>query len=144
MPPISGPTSASSDRSPPPPGISPSLLDSTLSAFSQAVVRDLGGRHVDEQWGTVPIPSLADWIQSFEPLRFGRGVMVVIIALGSAPLWTGADILQTTTISGTMVLGLAPVFVRSFIRSAGGAALHLAFWPGVVLGMVHAAGWRPE
>lgn len=71
-------------------------------------------------------------------------VMVVTIALGSIPLWTGAEILQATTISGTMVLGLAPVFVLYFIQLAGVAAFHLTFRPGVGLGIAHTAGWRPE
>jgi SSS family solute:Na+ symporter len=35
-----------------------------------------------------------------------------------------------------MVMGLAPIFLLSFIRSAGAASFHLAFWPGLVFGVI--------
>ncbi len=56
----------------------------------------------------------------------------------------GAEILSATTISGTMVLGLAPIFVLHRVDSAGPWAFHLAFWPAVAIGVAHAAGWSPQ
>ncbi len=120
-----------------------STLDSTLSAFSKAVVQDLGGIHAARTHADVPLEKLAGWIRSVDPLLMGRAVMVVTVVLGSLPLFAGAEILQATTVSGTMVLGLAPVFLFYFVRSAGPLAFHLAFWPGVGLGIAHAAGWQP-
>lgn len=121
-----------------------STLDSTLSSFSKAVVQDLGG--VPEEGGdrNVPLEKVADWIGSVDPLWLGRVVMVATVVLGSLPLFAGAEILQATTISGTMVLGLAPVFLFYFLRSAGPFAFHFAFWPGVAIGVAHTAGWQPE
>lgn len=122
-----------------------STLDSTLSSFSKAAVGDFGGVAPDgTRHRRVPLPNLAAWLQQRDPVWLGRMVMVGTIVVGSVPLFSGAEILQATTISGTMVLGLAPVFLLAFVRSAGPAAFHLAFWPGVALGVAHTAGWRPD
>jgi len=122
-----------------------STLDSTLSSFSRAAVGDLGGVVSDgERHERVPVASVSRWVQRRDPVRVGRAVMVVTVVVGTLPLISGAEILQATTISGTMVLGLAPVFLLAFVRPAGPWAFHLAFWPGVVLGVAHTAGWRPE
>jgi hypothetical protein len=71
-------------------------------------------------------------------------LMVATVVFGSLPLFGGAQILQATTISGTMVVGLAPIFLLYFVRSAGPWAFHLAFWPGVGLGIAFTAGWLPN
>lgn len=34
-----------------------------------------------------------------------------------------------------MVMGLAPVVLLGFVRRAGAASFHLAFWPGLLLGV---------
>lgn len=44
-------------------------------------------------------------------IYFGRWVIVVMAILGTIPVFLGAEILSATTISGTMVLGLSPVFL---------------------------------
>lgn len=122
-----------------------STLDSTLSSFSKAIVRDVGG--VGEEGGDatrrVPLEAVADWLRDWDPIQLGRVVMVVTILIGSLPLYAGTEILKATTISGTMVLGLAPVFLLWFVRSAGPFAFHFAFWPGVAVGVGHTAGWVP-
>ena len=66
-----------------------------------------------------------------------------VILVGSLPLYAGTEILKATTISGTMVLGLAPVFLLWFVDRAGPFAFHLAFWPGVAIGIAHTAGATP-
>lgn len=76
-------------------------------------------------------------------LATGRGVMVAMALLGNLPLLTGARILQATTLSGTMVLGLAPVFVLHRWERAGPWAFHLAFWPGLLVGLAEAVGAMP-
>ncbi|HMU05993.1 MAG TPA: sodium:solute symporter, partial [Saprospiraceae bacterium] len=40
-----------------------------------------------------------------------RWTMVIVTVLGTIPVFFGPAILSATTISGTMVLGLAPVFI---------------------------------
>ena len=69
--------------------------------------------------------------------------MVFIAVLGNLPLLgiymgdqVGPAIIAATTISGTMVMGLAPIFLLSFLPGAGRLSFHLAFWPGLVLGVL--------
>jgi hypothetical protein len=74
--------------------------------------------------------------------RFGRWAMVTLALAGNLPLFAlylggaGPAIIAATTISGTMVMGLAPVFLLAFVRSAGPASFHLAFWPGLLFGVL--------
>lgn len=69
--------------------------------------------------------------------------MVAIALLGNLPLFSlylgdrvGPAIIQATTISGTMVMGLAPIFLLAFIRRASSLSFHLAFWPGLAFGIL--------
>lgn len=122
-----------------------STLDSTLNSFARATIQDLGGVYPDGRTSdAVPLVWLADWIRDRDPLLLGRAVMVVTVVVGSVPLLAGAEILSATTISGTMVLGLAPIFLLHRIESAGARAFHLAFWPAVGIGIAVAVGWSPE
>jgi hypothetical protein len=67
-----------------------STLDSTFSSFSKLLAVDLNlGKN----------------------LTFGRLAMAAIAALGTIPIVFGAEILSATTISGTMVIGLTPIFL---------------------------------
>lgn len=67
-----------------------STLDSTFSSFSKLLSIDLNlGKNV----------------------TFGRVSMVLIAVLGTLPVFLNAEILSATTISGTMVIGLTPVFL---------------------------------
>ncbi|MEP1486970.1 MAG: sodium:solute symporter [Algibacter sp.] len=67
-----------------------STLDSTFSSFSKLLAIDLNlGKN----------------------LTFGRLSMVLIAILGTLPIFFNAEILSATTISGTMVIGLTPVFL---------------------------------
>ncbi|MBA1149236.1 sodium:solute symporter [Ectothiorhodospiraceae bacterium WFHF3C12] len=106
-----------------------STLDSTFSSLSKTLAFDL--------------PAIRSR-QGHSSIRFGIAVMVVFAVLGNLPMVLGTDILKATTISGTMVMGLAPVFL--FYRWAGRTALgfHLSFWTGVVLGVALAAGLVPD
>lgn len=90
-----------------------------------------GGRSPD---GSGPLPG------SLGP---GRWAMVAAAVVGNLPLFFGAEILQATTISGTMVVGLAPVFVLGLFLDAPPASFHLAFWPGLAVGVAEAAGLVP-
>jgi hypothetical protein len=67
-----------------------------------------------------------------------------VALLGNIPMLFGADILAATTVSGTMVMGLAPIFLlQRFVRYSP-ASFHLAFWPGIVLGLALAFGAIPQ
>ena len=44
--------------------------------------------------------------------------------------------IAATTISGTAIMGLAPIFLLGWIRPAGALSFHLALWPGVVIGVL--------
>ncbi|NVJ89847.1 MAG: sodium:solute symporter [Flavobacteriaceae bacterium] len=67
-----------------------STLDSTFSSFSKLIAIDLSlGKSVS----------------------FGRITMIIIAVLGTVPVFLDAEILSATTISGTMVTGLTPIFL---------------------------------
>ncbi|MGD1896299.1 MAG: hypothetical protein ACFB16_05020 [Phormidesmis sp.] len=105
-----------------------STLDSTFSSVAKAAARDWGNRR------GVPTEGQA---------KLGRWWIVAIALLGNIPLFSiymgdkvGPAIIQATTISGTMVMGLAPIFLLAFVRKAGPLSFHLAFWPGLAFGII--------
>tara|TARA_R110002050_G_scaffold15706_4_gene48134 strand:+ start:28742 stop:30082 length:1341 start_codon:yes stop_codon:yes gene_type:complete len=91
-----------------------STLDSTFSSFSKLVSIDL---------------------KINNSLKFGRWSMVVIAVLGTIPVFLNAEILSATTISGTMVIGLTPVFI--FWKSkAPKISFHLSVFCGIAFGFL--------
>lgn len=106
-----------------------STLDSTFSSVAKSVGQEvplLAGRH--------PGP---------RSIMIGMWAMVVIAVLGNVPMIAGTDILKATTISGTMVMGLAPVFLLAPLVRHSPWSFHFAFWPGVLLGVLLAVGAVP-
>ena len=69
--------------------------------------------------------------------------MVAFAVLGNLPMIAGTDILKATTISGTMVMGLAPVFLLAPLTRHSPWSFHLSFWPGIALGLLLATGHIP-
>lgn len=67
-----------------------STLDSTFSSSSKLLSVDL---------------------KMSNNITFGRISMVVIAILGTIPVFLDAEILSATTVSGTMVIGLTPIFI---------------------------------
>lgn len=106
-----------------------STLDSTFSSLAKSVAQEL--------------PMLAGRAIDANPIRIGIWAMVAFALLGNLPMIAGTDILKATTISGTMVMGLAPVFLLA--RFAGGSpwSFHLSFWTGIALGLLATLGWIP-
>ena len=111
-----------------------SPLDSTFTSTAKLAARDWRSR-----------PDAAADADGIRPavLARGRWFMVGIAVLGNLPLLTiyfgeqaGPVVIAATTISGTMVMGLAPVFLLAFIPGAGRLSFHLAFWPGLALGVL--------
>ena len=91
-----------------------STLDSTFSSFSKLVSIDL---------------------KLGNSLKVGRWSMVFIAVLGTIPVFLDAEILSATTISGTMVIGLTPVFI--FWKSkAPKLSFHLSVLCGIVFGFL--------
>ncbi len=93
-----------------------STVDSTFASVSKLIVVDLGkSKKVS--------------------VSKGRWTMIITAIGGTIPLLFSPTILSATTISGTMVLGLAPVFIFWKIP-APKISFHLAMWIGVLAGIV--------
>jgi solute:Na+ symporter, SSS family len=107
-----------------------STIDSTFTSTAKLAARDWRN-----DWGEA----------SSSHLTAGRMAVLVVAVLGNLPLLTiylgdkvGPAIIAATTISGTMVMGLAPIFLLSWLRPAGTLSFHLAYWPGVAIGVARA------
>lgn len=73
-----------------------STLDSTFSSFSKLIVIDL---------------------KKSKSVSLGRLVMILLAILGTIPVFLNAEVLTATTISGTMVIGLTPIFMFWHIKA---------------------------
>lgn len=106
-----------------------STLDSTFSSLAH-----LSGRE---------LPALLQRDLGQKAIGVGMATMLVFALLGNLPMLAGTDILKATTISGTMVIGLAPVFLlHGFVRPTR-LGFHLSFWTGIGLGVALTLGWIP-
>lgn len=108
-----------------------STIDSTLTSIAKLAARDWRNDRLD------PTP---------RHVTAGRIAIIVVAVAGNLPLLSvylgdrvGPAVIAATTISGTMVMGLAPIFLLSWLRSAGAWSFHMALWPGVIIGAVRAA-----
>ncbi len=68
-------------------------------------------------------------------LSFGRLVMIGIAIIGTIPVFLDASILSATTISGTMVIGLAPVFILWKLK-APKISFYASVFAGIVFGFL--------
>lgn len=87
-----------------------STLDSTFSSSSKLVTIDL---------------------KLGKNLKTGRLVMVAVAILGTIPIFLGAEILSATTVSGTMVIGLTPIFLFWNLKTP-----KISFYLSVICGIV--------
>ena len=106
---------------------------STLDSTFASVAKSIG----------IELPLLAGRPTGARAVKIGMWTMVIFALLGNLPMIAGTDILKATTISGTMVMGLAPVFLLAPLVRYSPWSFHLAYWPGVVLGVLYAAGEIP-
>jgi Na+/proline symporter len=98
-----------------------STLDSTFSSFSKMLTIDLNlGKTVS----------------------FGRLMMILVAVLGTIPVFLDAEILSATTISGTMVIGLTPVFML-WKRKVPQISYFLSVCCGLVFGILLVFEWFP-
>ncbi len=99
-----------------------STLDSTFSSFSKLLTIDLNlGKTVS----------------------FGRLMMILVAVLGTIPVFLDAEILSATTISGTMVIGLTPVFLLWKMK-APQISYFLSVICGLVFGVFLVFEWFPQ
>jgi Na+/proline symporter len=101
-----------------------STLDSTFNSASKMLVIDLG-------------------IFKKKTVKNGRLAMIAVTILGTIPVFLNPTILSATTISGTMVMGLAPVFIF-WNAKVPKLSFHLAIGIGVVFGILLAAQLIPS
>ncbi|MGH8618471.1 MAG: hypothetical protein ACREUW_12340, partial [Burkholderiales bacterium] len=109
-----------------------STIDSTFASVAKSVGQDmplLAGRSAAAQGARA--------------IKVGMWTMLAFAVFGNLPMIAGTDILKATTISGTMVMGLAPVFLLAPLVTRSPWSFHLAFWPGIALGALLAAGLIP-
>ncbi len=99
-----------------------STLDSTFSSFSKLLAIDL---------------------KLGNSIKFGRWSMVLIAVLGTIPVFFNAEILSATTISGTMVIGLTPIFIF-WKDKAPMISFHLSVFCGILFGFLLIFNWFPE
>ena len=99
-----------------------STLDSTFSSISKLSVLDWGSK------------------KKGDSLQRAKKVIIILAIAGNIPLLSlymgeeiGPAIISATTISGTMIMGLAPIVLLSFMRTCP-LGFHFAFWPGFILG----------
>ncbi len=76
-------------------------------------------------------------------IRAGRLTMSLVAVAGTLPVFLNPEILSATTISGTMVLGLAPVFVLWKVKVPVGS-FFLAIGAGILSGLALVFGWIPQ
>lgn len=108
-----------------------STLDSTFSSVAKSVGREL--------------PLLAGHaLDAPRAIRIGMFAMIAIAVVGNLPMVAGTDILKATTVSGTMVMGLAPVFLLQRWADRSPWSFHLSFWTGIAIGFALAAGTLPQ
>jgi Na+/proline symporter len=128
----------------------PAVFGLAALMIFNAILLASSGSAIDSAFTSVSKLSARDWsAETGEPtirqVSRGRIAIVIVALLGNLPLLTvylgdkvGPAIIAATTISGTMVMGLAPIFILSFIKGAGRRSFHLAFWPGVAMGVLSA------
>ncbi|VXA92786.1 Sodium:solute symporter [Flavobacterium sp. 9AF] len=99
-----------------------STIDSTFSSFSKLIVIDL-------KWG--------------KTVTFGRLSMIVLAVLGTIPVFLNAEILSATTISGTMIIGLTPVFLFWNMKVPR-ISFYLSVLTGLLFGFLLVFNWFPN
>ncbi|MGH7884910.1 MAG: Na+/proline symporter [Thermodesulfobacteriota bacterium] len=125
----------------------PAVISLPMLLVFNAIMLSSAGSSLDSTFASTAKLSARDWrYDPGEPkehqVRSGRFSMLLIAIIGNLPLLSlylgekiGPAIIAATTISGTMVMGLAPIFILSFIKRAGSASFHLALWPGLLFGV---------
>lgn len=102
-----------------------STIDSTFSSIGKLVSFEV----------------LPGW--KMDKVVLARASMVVLGILGNLMLYARPAILSATTVSGTMVIGLTPVFLLSGWRRAGAVSYHASVLLGLLFGLGLSLKWFP-
>ncbi|WP_035990851.1 Na+/proline symporter [Leptolyngbya sp. KIOST-1] len=129
----------------------PALFGLPMLLVFNAIMLTSAGSTLDSTFSSTAKVGARDWFHrkgapTEGQARIGRWWIIAIALLGNVPLLSiymgdrvGPAIILATTISGTMVMGLAPIFLLAFLRRAGALSFHLAFWPGLGFGVLRVA-----
>ena len=98
-----------------------STLDSTFASLGKLTAKDL--------------PEMSNRGLK-NPKKVAVLFMIAFAIIGNLPMIMGTDILKATTISGTMVIGLAPIFLLHGFVKPTKLGFHLSFWIGIILGIL--------
>ena len=101
-----------------------STIDSTFSSFSKLAVKNV-------------------FLIKNKTVFKGRLIMILVAVAGTLPVFFNPEILSATTVSGTMVMGLAPVFLFWNIK-APKLSFHLPIWFGIGVGIIIALDLYPK
>lgn len=129
----------------------PAMFGLPMLLVFNAIMLTSAGSTLDSTFSSTAKVGARDWFHrkgapTEGQARIGRWWIIAIALLGNLPLLSiymgdrvGPAIILATTISGTMVMGLAPIFLLAFVRPAGALSFHLAFWPGILFGVLRVA-----
>jgi Na+/proline symporter len=102
-----------------------STIDSTFSSTGKLMAIDLfPGVRIDK-------------------VKLARATMIILAILGNLMVYANPAILSATTISGTMVVGLTPVFIFNRWNKAGPVSYYASVTIGLVFGLLLATGNIP-
>ena len=124
----------------------PMALGLGMMLLFNAVMLASAGSTLDSTFASTAKFSARDWrvaraVPTRQDQRRGRRAIWVIAVIGNLPLLSlyidgvGPAVIAATTISGTAIMGLAPIFLLAWLPGAGRLSFHLALWPGVIIGI---------
>ena len=126
----------------------PASLGIPMLMLFNGIMLVSGGSTIDSAFTSVSKLAGRDWRNealdaTVRNVTVGRIGILVVAVVGNLPLLTiymgdrvGPAVIAATTLSGTMVMGLAPIFLLCWLPRAGALSFHLAFWPGIALGVL--------
>lgn len=124
------------------------VMGPTMGILFNTLMLASAGSTIDSAFASSAKLGARDWKNDDAPptprhAGRGRWAMALIAVTGNLPLLSiylgdkiGPAVIAATTISGTMVMGLAPIFLLSWLGSAGRLSFHMAFWPGILFGVL--------
>ena len=114
----------------------------TLLAVNFIMITSAGST-LDSAFASFSKLSIIDLKIGNQTVSNGRLVMILIATLGTIPVFFSPEILSATTVSGTMVIGLAPVFLL-WNRKSGKHGFTFSVLTGIAAGVWYASGTYPD
>lgn len=127
----------------------PTVLGLWMALLFNAVMLTSAGSTLDSTFSSTAKFAARDWRGATDDfteaqVRRGRWAMAAVAIIGNLPLLSlyikgiGPAVIAATTISGTAVMGLAPIFLLSWLPGVGPRSFYYAFWPGLAIGVLKA------